>query len=53
MALKAPREPRPDSVGHVPHEAQVRVDARVKDILVRRDVALRQARRAAKRMKRA
>ena len=46
MALRAPREPRPESVGHVPHEAQVRVDARVKDILTRRDTALRQARRA-------
>jgi hypothetical protein len=52
MALKAPREPHPASVGYVPHDAQVRVDVRVKDILARRDAALRQARRAAQRLKR-
>lgn len=40
------------SVGNVSHDAQQRVDARVKDILTRRDAALRQARLAAQRFKR-
>jgi hypothetical protein len=52
VALKAPRKQRPRSVGYVSHDALVRVDARVKDILTRRDVALRQARLAAQRLRR-
>jgi len=37
--------------GQVPHESLVRVDRRVKEILARREVALQQARRAAKRLR--
>jgi hypothetical protein len=48
MALK-PRRTR--TVGHLPHDALVRVDKRVKEILARREAALR-ARHAAERLKR-
>ena len=37
--------------GQVPHDALVRVDRRVKEILARREVALQQARRAAERLR--
>jgi hypothetical protein len=37
--------------GQAPHEALVRVDARVKDILARRQTAVRQAQLAARRLK--
>ena len=49
MALK---QGRTKTVGHLPHDAVVRVDKRVKEVLVRRDAALQQARRAAERLKR-
>ena len=52
MALKAAHSEHPRTVGHVSHEALVRVDERVKDILSRREAALRQARLAAQRLKR-
>jgi hypothetical protein len=52
MALKAERAERVPTVGHVPHDALVRVETRVKEILARREVALRQARLAAQRLKR-
>ena len=40
------------TVGYVSRRATVAVDKRVKDILARRDAALRQARLAAQRLKR-
>ena len=43
---------RTKTVGQLPHDAVVRVDKRVKEILVRREAALRHARRAAERLKR-
>ena len=46
MALKQVRTERPRTVGHVSHDAQVRVDRRVSQIVARREVALRPARRA-------
>jgi len=49
MALKRGRT---KTVGHLPHDAGVRVDKRVKEILARREAALRHARRAAERLKR-
>jgi hypothetical protein len=52
MALKEVRTEHTPTVGHVSHEAQVRVDARVGQILARRAAALRQARLAARRLKR-
>ncbi len=52
MALKAARTDHPTTVGHVSHDALVRIDVLVKDILARRDTALRQARMAARRYKR-
>jgi hypothetical protein len=51
MALKRVRTDRPRTVGHVSHDSLVRVDWRVKEILVRRAAALQQARRAAERLK--
>jgi hypothetical protein len=50
MALKPVRTERPRTVGHVSHNAQVRVDRRVTQIVARREAALRQARRAAHRL---
>jgi hypothetical protein len=44
-------EDRRRTVGHVPHEALVRVDRRVKEILARREPALPRARQAAERLK--
>jgi hypothetical protein len=52
MALKHESARRTTTVGHVSHEATVAVDQRVKEILARREVALRQARLAAKRLDR-
>ncbi|MEA2323761.1 MAG: hypothetical protein QOD81_3611 [Solirubrobacteraceae bacterium] len=52
MALKAVRKRRPTAVGHVSHDALVRIDARVAKILARRDAAARQARIAARPRKR-
>jgi len=49
MALK---QGRTKTVGHLPHDAVVRVDKRVKEILARREAALQHARRAAERLKR-
>jgi hypothetical protein len=46
MALKQIRTERPRTVGHVSHDAQVRVDQRVTQIVARQEAALRQARRA-------
>lgn len=43
---------RTKTVGHLPHDAVVRVDKRVKEILARREAALQHARRAAERLKR-
>ena len=50
MALK-PKRTEHARTGDVSHAAQRRVDKRVKDILARREAALRQARRAAQRLK--
>jgi hypothetical protein len=52
MALKAERGEHVTAIGNVPHDALVRVEARVKEILARREVAVRQARLAARRLKR-
>jgi hypothetical protein len=49
MALK---QGRTKTVGHLPHDAVVRVDKRVKEILARQEAALRHARRTAERLKR-
>jgi hypothetical protein len=49
MALK---EGRTKTVGHLPRDAVVRVDKRVKEILARQEAALQRARRAAERLKR-
>lgn len=48
----APKPRRRKTAGHVPHDAGVRIDKRVKEILARREVALQRARRAAERLKR-
>ena len=48
MALKQGRR---KTAGHVPHDAVVRIDKRVKEILARREIALQRARRAAERLK--
>jgi hypothetical protein len=53
MALKNMSPRRPRTVGHVSRKATVAVDERVKEILARREVALRQARLAAKHLTRA
>ena len=49
MALK-PRTQRARTVGHISHDASVRVDQRVKEILARRDAEVERARRAAARL---
>ena len=49
MARKPERR---KTVGHVPHDALVRVDKRVKEILARREAVMQRARRAAERLKR-
>ena len=50
MALKPPRTQRERTVGHISHDARVRVDQRVKEILARRDTEVERARRAAARL---
>ena len=52
MALEQ-AEPDPRTVGQVPHDSLVRVGERVKEILARRDAALKLARRDAQRLKEA
>jgi hypothetical protein len=52
MAVKATQDERPRTVGYVSREATVAVEQRVKEILARREVALRQARLAARRLDR-
>lgn len=52
MALKTARTERATTVGGISHDALVRVDVRVKDILARQEAALRQAGMAAQRFKR-
>ena len=48
MALEPMTTRRTNAVGHTPHDAQVRVDQRVKQILDRRKNAVERARRAAR-----
>ena len=50
MALGQDKPVR-SQTGQVPHDSLVRVDRRVKEILARQEVALRQARRAAERLR--
>jgi hypothetical protein len=50
MALKAAPTKRARTVGHISHDAQMRIDRRVKKILNRREGALEKARRAARRL---
>ncbi len=50
MALKPPRTQRKRTVGHISHDARVRVDQRVKEILARRDNEVERARRPAARL---
>jgi len=50
MALKRVEPKPPATTGEVPYDAVKRVDERVKEILARRDAALR-SRRAAERLK--
>jgi hypothetical protein len=52
MALKEPSTEHSATVGYVSRQATVAVDQRVKQILARREAALRQARLAAKHLKR-
>jgi hypothetical protein len=52
MALKPRPSAQPTTVGHISHDALARVEERVQDILARREAELRQARRAAERLKR-
>jgi hypothetical protein len=52
MALKSAGTKRPAVVDHISHAAQARVDGRVKQILARREAAVRQARLAARRLER-
>jgi hypothetical protein len=46
MALKPPRTQRARTVGHISHDASVRVDQRVKEILARREAAVERERAA-------
>jgi hypothetical protein len=50
MALETKRTESARMAGHVSHDAQGRVDERVKEILARREAAVRQARHAAQRL---
>ena len=52
MALKPRLTQRARAVGHISHDAQVRVDKRVAKILAGREAALRLARKAAQRSQR-
>jgi hypothetical protein len=49
-ALEPEPTKRARTVGHIPHDASVRVGRRVKQILDRRDTALKHARDAARRL---
>jgi hypothetical protein len=49
-ALRPGPAKRARTVGHISHEAQLRIDRRVKEILGRRDDALERARLAARRL---
>jgi hypothetical protein len=51
MPRKPPRTQRGHTVGYVSHDARVRIDQRVKEILARREAAVERARRAARRLK--
>lgn len=50
MALNDVSAERPAKVGHVSHEALVRIDRRVATILARRKAALEEAQLAARRL---
>jgi hypothetical protein len=50
MALKNPGTEHAKTVGHVSRKAILAVDERIKDILARREVAVRRARVAARRL---
>jgi hypothetical protein len=50
MALKPEATRRTRTVGYIRHDAQERVDQRVKQILDRRETAVKRARRAARRL---
>ncbi len=52
MASKARRTDLPRTVGHLPHDALVRVDQRVKEILARRHAAQPKAPLAGRDLKR-
>jgi hypothetical protein len=52
MAVKAATTKRPAVVDHISHAAQTRIDGRVKQILTRREAAVRHARLAARRIER-
>ncbi len=51
MALKTSSIGDRKTVGHISHDAQERVDARVEEVLARGNAALSQARRAAQRLR--
>jgi hypothetical protein len=51
MALKPARTKRARTVGYISHDARLRVDERVKNILARREAQIERARRAARRLK--
>jgi hypothetical protein len=50
MALEPEPTRRARTVDHVPHDARVRVDRRVKQVLDRRATAVKRARDAARRL---
>ena len=50
MALKQSPIRRARTVGYISHDARVRVDQRVKQILDRREATVEKARRAARRL---
>jgi hypothetical protein len=52
MTPRPERTERPRTIGHTSHEAQVRVDQRVREVVARR-VALNRAQHAAQRINRA
>jgi len=50
MSLKTAPKKRTRTLGHIPHDAQMRIDRRVKRIFDRREGELERARRAARRL---
>jgi hypothetical protein len=52
MAPRAPLIEDPKTAGRTSHEAQMRVDRRIKDIMSRREASLRAAQLAAQRLSR-